>query len=228
MTDPDSRAERRRDGGGVARGGPRTRPPTIVFDLGGVLIDWNPRHLYRQLFDDTDQMERFLAEVTTSDWNRELDAGRPFAEGVAWLAAAHPGERERIEAYHARWDEMLGGPIEAGVAVLADLRAAGAKLYALSNWSAETFQLTRDRFPFLDWFDGVLISGEVGLTKPDPRLFRLLAERFGLEPRETVFVDDQPANVEAAQRLGFTAIRFQSGDQLRRELEALGALDRVA
>lgn len=228
MADARSRAEWERERGGVAAGGPRARPPTIVFDLGGVLIDWDPRHLYRRMFDDTDRMERFLAEVATSDWNRAQDAGRPFAEGVALLAAAHPEAREWIEAYHLRWAEMLGDPIETAVAVLAELRAAGARLYVLSNWSAETFPLARARYPFLDWFDGILISGEVGLTKPDARVFRLLAERFGLEPHETVFIDDQAANVEAAERLGFMAIRFEGGEQLRRALEALGALDRVA
>jgi 2-haloacid dehalogenase len=203
--------------------GPRSAS-AVVFDLGGVLIDWDPRHLYRQLFDDLDEMERFLAEVTTAEWNLQQDAGRPFAEAVALLIEAHPERRELIEAFHTRWPEMLAGAIDEAVQVLADVHAAGVPVYALSNWSAETFPLTHDRFPFLDWFDGVVISGELGVVKPDPRIFQHLIDRFGLVPRQSVFIDDQPANVEAAARLGFTAIQFVNAAQLRRELEALGLL----
>lgn len=198
---------------------------SVVFDLGGVLIEWNPRHLYRQLFDDEDAMERFLVEVTSPEWNRRQDAGRPWAEAIAELVAAHPEQRELIVAYRARWHEMLGGPIEGSLDVLADVRSTGRAVYALSNWSAETFAQARGTFPFLDWFDGLLISGEVGLVKPDPRIFELLAARFGIAPEETVLVDDQAENVNAAARLGFVAIRFCDAPQLRRDLEAIGVLD---
>ena len=197
---------------------------TVVFDLGGVLIDWDPRHLYRRLFDDEDEMERFLAEVATMEWNRQQDAGRPWLEAIADLVAAHPHHQARIEAYRERWLEMLAGPITESLAVLSDVRAAGLSVYALSNWSAETFPLARDAYPFLDSFDGVLISGEVGVVKPDPRIFELLIERFALVPQETVFVDDQPVNVTAASQLGFRALQFQDAAGLRRDLEALGAL----
>ncbi len=201
-------------------------PPisAVVFDLGGVLIDWDPRHLYRGLFDDAGEMETFLAEVTTAAWNTEQDAGRPWSEGIAQLVAAHPHHEALIRAYHERWPEMLAGAIDGTVDVLAEVRAAGYPVYALSNWSAETFPATRERFPFLDWFDGIVISGELGVTKPDPRLFRHLIERFALPVRETVFIDDQPANIEAAARLGFRAIRFEGADRLRRELVRLGVL----
>lgn len=196
----------------------------VVFDLGGVLIDWDPRHLYRQLFADTEDMERFLAEVATVEWNRTLDAGRSWTEAVDELVAAHPERRALIEAYHARWPEMLGGEIEGTVGVLAEVRAAGLPVYALSNWASTTFQVTRDRFPFLDWFDGVVISGEVGAAKPDNRIFEALIERYDLVPERAVFIDDLPANVQAAEAMGFRTIRFQGADELRRSLTALAVL----
>ena len=158
------------------------RPTTVVFDLGGVLIEWDPRHLYRQLFDDPGEMESFLAEVTTAEWNARQDAGRPWAEGVDLLVAEHPQRRELIEAFHRRWPEMLAGEIPGTVDVLADLRAAGVRLVALSNWSAEMFPIARERFDFLAWFEGIVISGDVGVNKPDRRIFDHLAEQFGIEP----------------------------------------------
>jgi 2-haloacid dehalogenase len=200
------------------------KPTAVVFDLGGVLIDWNPRYLYRTLFDDEAEMEAFLAEVTTQEWNAQQDAGRPWSEAVEELAALHPDRRELIEAYWRRWPETLGDAIEGTVEILRELRDAGARVYALSNWSAETFPLARPRFPFLEWFDGILISGEVKLAKPDPRIFAALLERFALEPGSTVFVDDSAANVRAAGVAGLIAIRFTDAPQLRREVSALGLL----
>ncbi len=200
-------------------------PSTVVFDLGGVLIDWDPRHLYRQLFDDPAEMETFLAQVTTPEWNAAQDAGRPWAEAVADLAAAHPQHRALIEAFHERWPETVAGPIAGTVDVLAELRATGVRLLVLSNWSAETFPTARSRFGFLSWFDGVVISGDVGSIKPDPRIFEHLMEQHSVLPQETVFVDDQAANVEAAARLGFVAVLFREATALRHELEALGLLE---
>jgi 2-haloacid dehalogenase len=195
----------------------------VVFDLGGVLIDWDPRYLYRTLFrGDEEAMERFLAEVCTAEWNHQQDAGRPWIEAVEVLVRDHPDERELIEAYHLRWSEMLGGPIQETVDVLADLRASGVGLYALSNWSAETFPIARRRYPFLAWFDQIVISGEVGFCKPDPRLFQHLLTGHGLEPTSTVFVDDSDANVAAAARLGMVAIPFRGAAALRAELRSLG------
>ncbi len=199
-----------------------------MFDLGGVLIDWDPRYLYRSLFDDEAEMEAFLAEVTTSEWNAAQDAGRPWSEAVEVLATEHPHRRSLIEAYWRRWVETLGGPIEGSVAILDDLRGRGLRLYALSNWSAETFPLARPRFPFLDWFDGILISGEARLTKPDPRIFAHLLERFALEPETTVFIDDSEVNVRAAANAGLVPIRFIDPAQLRRELARLGLLEATA
>ncbi|HTF59884.1 MAG TPA: HAD family phosphatase [Actinomycetes bacterium] len=200
----------------------------MVFDLGGVLIDWDPRHLYRKLLADEAAVEEFLATVCTPEWNAELDRGRPFAEGVAELVERHPEHAAAIAAYHERWPEMVAGDIPGTVEVLAELRAAGVPLYALTNWSAETFAITRGRFEFLEWFDGLLVSGEERVTKPDPAIFQLLLDRFGLDPTATVFVDDSEANVAAARRLGFDAIRFTGHEELRRELVARRLLPRSA
>jgi 2-haloacid dehalogenase len=200
----------------------------VVFDLGGVLIEWDPRHLYRKLLADEAAVEEFLATVCTPEWNAELDRGRPFAEGVAELVERHPEHAAAIAAYHERWPEMVAGDIPGTVEVLAELRAAGVPLYALTNWSAETFAITRGRFEFLEWFDGLLVSGEERVTKPDPAIFQLLLDRFGLDPTATVFVDDSAANVAAARRLGFDAIRFTGHEELRRELVARRLLPRSA
>lgn len=202
-------------------------PTTVVFDLGGVLVDWDPRYLYRRLFDDPDEMESFLAEVTTLEWNAHQDAGRPWAEAIELLVAEHPERRELIEAFHRRWPEMLAGEIEGTVDVLAELRTAGVRLVALSNWSAEMFPVARARFDFLDWFEGIVISGDVGVNKPDRRIFEHLVERFSLEPAATLFIDDSPANVAAATALGFRAIQFTDALALRRELVRVGLLRAV-
>lgn len=187
----------------------------VIFDLGGVLIDWNPRHLYRTLFDDEDAMEWFLAEVCTGVWNAEQDAGRPFEDGVAELAGRYPEFRPLIEAYWRRWPEMVSGPIEGSVALLDELRGADCELHALTNWSAETFALTRPRFAFLEWFETILVSAEVGLIKPDPRIFARLVERIGRRPRECVYVDDSRPNVVMAEHMGFDTIHYRDPGQLR-------------
>ena len=204
--------------------GDATPPTTVIFDLGAVLIDWNPRYLYRSLIDDPDEMERFLAEVTTQAWNHEQDRGRTWRAAVDELVAVHPQHAHLIRAYHERWPEMLGGPIQDTVDLLAELRDAGVELYALSNWSTETYPIALERYPFLRWFRGVVISGEVGAAKPEPAAYLALVERYGVVPEASVFIDDQPANVEAARELGFRAIRFTDPASLRDELEALGLL----
>jgi 2-haloacid dehalogenase len=200
----------------------RTRIETVAFDLGGVLIDWNPRHLYRRLLDDEAAIERFLAEVCTPEWNATLDAGHPFTDGVAQLVREHPEQAGLIEAYWSRWPEMLGGCFTETLKIMRRLRAEGIPIYALSNWSNETFASTRDRFPFLDEFDGILLSGQVGVGKPDPAIFRRFLERFGLTAESTVFIDDNPANVAVAQSLGLQALLFRNAAQVRLELQGLG------
>lgn len=196
-----------------------TAPDTVVFDLGGVLIDWNPRHLYRKLFPQEEAMEAFLAEVCNGAWNVEQDRGRPFAEATALLVARHPDQRAMIEAYFARWSEMLNGPIHGTVALLETLHARGVPLYALTNWSAETWVVARPMFPFLERFRGILVSGEVGLIKPDPAIYRRLAGDFALTPERSVFIDDSLPNVRAAADLGFHAHHFRSPETLRRFLD---------
>jgi len=197
-----------------------------VFDLGGVLIDWNPRYLYRKLFHgDEAAMEHFLATVCTTSWNLQQDAGRPFAEACAALKREHPAQTEFIDAWFHRQAEMVTGPIMGTVNILAELRARGVPLYALSNWSSETFPIARKRFEFLEWFQGILISGEVGLVKPDPRIFQLFLETHGVNPLQAVYVDDLKHNADAAAAQGMHAIHFTGPAALRSELVNLGLLD---
>ncbi len=197
----------------------------VVFDVGGVLIDWNPRHLYRRLFDgDERAMEAFLARVCTPAWNLAQDAGRPFADGVAELVARFPAEAELIAAYDARWEEMVAGAIEGTVAILQALAARGVPLYALTNFSTEKFALCRARFAFLDAFAGIVVSGAIGVVKPDRAIYDHLVGVFGLDRGRCLFVDDSAANVEGARAAGLEAIRFVSPDRLRRDLAARGLL----
>jgi 2-haloacid dehalogenase len=196
-----------------------------VFDLGGVLIDWDPRHLYRKLFRGDDAaMERFLDTVCTPSWNIQQDAGRPFAEACAVLKSKHAEHSAMIDAWPRRFDEMLAGPITGTLEVLAELRARGVPLYALSNWSAETYPCAVRRFEFLKWFQGVLISGQARLVKPDPRIYELFCETHGVEPGQAVYIDDQKRNVAAAAGVGMHAIHFSDPPALRRELVKLGLL----
>lgn len=197
----------------------------VVFDLGGVLIEWNPRHLYRKLFaGDEAGMERFLAEVCSPAWNLALDEGRGFDESVRLLTETHPHHGPMIAAYRDRWVEMLDGQIEGSVKILEELKGRGIPLYALTNWSHETFPLARELFPFLGWFQGILVSGEEKLIKPDPRIYQLLMERFGLSAGDLVYIDDNPGNARAATDLGMHGLHFTGPEQLRRDLAGLGLL----
>lgn len=202
-----------------------SRRRVVVFDLGGVLIDWNPRYLYRKLFaGDEGAMESFLANVCTTEWNERQDAGRTFADALADLLPEHADKADLIAAFGKRFDEMIAGAVEGSVDILAELKRAGVPRYALTNWSAETFPPQRRRFPFLSWFDGIVVSGEEGVVKPDPQIFRILLERYRIDAREAVFIDDNPANAEAAATLGIHGIHFRSPEHLRRELERLELL----
>jgi 2-haloacid dehalogenase len=197
----------------------------VVFDLGGVLLQWNPRFLYRKLFPGDEQaMEDFLATVCTQEWNERQDAGRPFAAGVGELVAKHADKTHLIEAFRARFNEMIPAAIDGSVEILLELSRAGVPLYALTNFSAETFPSQRARFAFLSAFDGIVVSGEEGVIKPDPRIFRILLERYAIEPAHAVFVDDNAANAVAATALGMHGFHFRSPRQLRDELVALGLL----
>jgi 2-haloacid dehalogenase len=204
---------------------PDTKIRAVIFDFGGVLLDWNPRHLYRKLLnDDPDAVEKFLTEIGFSEWNLQQDKGRPFAEAVSELSAKFPHHGELIAAFHQRWDETIAGPIQGTVDILRTLKDAGYALYGLSNWSAETFYRINANYDFLTWFDTIVISGEVKLIKPDPQIFELLLERTGRTPQECVFIDDVLANVEGARKVGITAIQFESPAQLEAELRRLNVL----
>ena len=185
-------------------------PPvrTLVLDLGGVVVDWDPRHLYRKLFAGEEAaMEHFLANVCTGEWNEAQDAGRPFSTAIAELQARHPEHRDMIAAFWERWDEMLTGPVDGAPALLRDLAAAGVPVYALSNWSAETWPRARARFDFWDCFEGIVLSGEVGLAKPDAAVFRHLLETHALDASTTLFVDDMERNVAAARAVRGPVLR---------------------
>lgn len=197
---------------------------SVVFDLGGVLIDWNPRYLYRRLFSTEGEMEYFLAEVCTPEWNRELDRGRSFSEATAALQARYPRYAIEIEAYRVRWPEMLGGPIEGTVEILEELRERGYSLYALTNFSAEAFPVARGRYGFLEYFEEIVVSGEEGMVKPDPGIYTRLIDRTGLDPAAALFVDDLPENVVAAEGFGFTGVTFRDPAGLRRNLRQKGLL----
>jgi 2-haloacid dehalogenase len=201
------------------------RRSVAIFDLGGVLLDWNPRHLYRKLFNgDEAAMELFLATVCTTEWNQRQDAGRTFAEGTRALLPQHSDKMALIEAFGKRFDEMIAGEIDGAVEMLSEVRQRGIPLYAITNWSAETFPQQRQRFAFLSWFDGIVVSGMEGVIKPDPHIFRILFERHGVVPESAVFIDDVAANAAVATALGMHGIHFRSPDQLRHELVAVGLL----
>jgi 2-haloacid dehalogenase len=197
----------------------------IIFDFGGVLIDWNPRYLYRKFFDGDDaSMERFLTEVGFTEWNLQQDIGRPFADGVADLCKRFPAYAGLIQVYDERWEESIAGPIEPTIRILRRLKHAGCRLHGLSNWSVEKFEIARLKYEFFRLFDTILVSGEVKLVKPDPRIYAVLLERIGRKPEECLFVDDSLVNITTADQLGFNAIHFQSPEKLEDELRSLGIL----
>lgn len=205
--------------------GVQPKRSVAIFDLGGVLLDWNPRYLYRKLFDgDEAAMEHFLATVCTTEWNERQDAGRSFADATRELLPRHADKIELIEAFGKRFDEMIRGTIDGTVEVLSEVKQRGVPIYAITNWSAETFPPQHARFPFLSWFDGIVVSGLEGVIKPAPRIFHILFERYRVAPESAVFIDDVAANAAAASELGIYGIHFRSPDQLRRELAAVGIL----
>ncbi|MFD0766391.1 HAD family hydrolase [Mucilaginibacter lutimaris] len=196
---------------------------TIIFDLGAVLIDWNPRYLYSKIFSSEEEMAAFLANIATPDWNEEQDAGRPLQEGTDLLVAQHPHHETNIRAFYTRWDEMLGDAIEGTVEILKKLKDSGKyKIYALTNWSAETFPVALERYHFLSWFDGIVVSGTEKMRKPAPAFYRLLLDRYKVTPKKALFIDDNLRNVLAAEKLGIKSIHFTSPESLKRDLEILG------
>lgn len=191
----------------------------IIFDLGAVLIDWHPKHLYKKIFSNEADMDHFLENVCTSAWNEEQDGGRSLKEATELLVAEFPDQEEYIRAYYGRWEEMLAGAIDGTVNIFKRLKDSGKyKIYALSNWSAETYPIAVKRFEFLNWFDGVVVSGAEKLRKPFPEFYQLLLDRYNLKAEEALFIDDNLRNVEAARDLGIESIHFQSPEQLEKEL----------
>lgn len=197
----------------------------IIFDLGGVLIDWNPDYVFDKLFDDPQKKQHFFQNICTPDWNEEQDAGRSIKEATANLVQQHPEWKEYIEAYYGRWEEMLGGPIPGTVAIFRKLKEGGRyRFYALTNWSAELFPVALQRYDFLHWFHGRVVSGEEKMRKPAAEFYQLLLQRYNLQPQETLFIDDNLRNIRAAEALGINSIRFVSPEQLEQELVQAGIL----
>ncbi len=197
----------------------------IVFDLGGVLVDWNPRYLYEKIFNTEEEMDWFLGNICTSDWNSKQDAGRTIAEATQILLARHPEYEREIRAYYDRWTEMFSGQIEGTVQILDRLKQRGNyRLLALTNWSGETFPTARKLFNFLSWFEGIVVSGDEKLIKPDLRIYQLLFERYGIEPEQSIFIDDTLSNVETANLLGMTALHFTDPMMLELRLKQKGIL----
>lgn len=198
---------------------------TVLFDLGRVLLDWNPRYYYARFYagDDTG-LDRFLAEVVSASWIREMDAGKPAARAIAERSRMFPQHANLIGRWSEGWPHMMPGPIEGSVALLERLRDAGRRLFALTNFSTETWPRARARFDFLAWFEDVVVSGELGITKPDPAIYRVAIERCALTPGRTLFVDDMPDNVAAARALGFEAVLFTTPERLSDDLTRYGLL----
>jgi 2-haloacid dehalogenase len=197
---------------------------TVIFDLGGVLLDWNPRYLYRKLIADEAACEHFLSEVCHPDWNIAQDAGRSFADGEAEAIGRHPDKAELIRAWHARFDEMIPDAIQGTVDILEHLHGRGVPLYALTNFSNETFRKTRPRFPFFDRFRGIVVSGDEKMLKPDARIYRVLCDRYAVDPKEAVFIDDSLKNAEGAGAVGIHGLHFQGPEKLAKDLSTLGLL----
>jgi 2-haloacid dehalogenase len=198
---------------------------TLVFDLGGVLVDWNPDYLYATLIPDEEERRWFLSTICTPDWNEEQDGGRSLKDGTDLLVKKYPEHESSIRAFYDRWEEMLGGPIHATVEIFRELKEkTDLKLYALTNWSAETFPIALEQYEFLHWFDGRLVSGEEKIRKPMPEIYQRLIGRFGIDPKKAIYVDDNLRNVVPAREEGFYGIYFRSPEQFRAELVELGVL----
>ena len=198
----------------------------VVFDIGNVLIHWDPRALYARIFDSEAEVDWFLTHVCTADWNLEQDRGRSFEAAVAEAVARHPDHAEAIAAYNHRWQETILGPIDGTVRILEELKARGTPLYAITNFNQHKFRETLERFPFLrPSFRDIVVSGEEGVVKPDPAIYRLLLDRNGLEASSSLFIDDSPKNVTGAEAVGMKAHHFTTPEALRAELAGLGLLD---
>jgi 2-haloacid dehalogenase len=198
---------------------------TVIFDLGGVLIDWNPKHLYRKILKSEEEVDWFLENVCTSEWNDQQDAGRSFEEATKELITKHPNWEEAIMAWYGRWQETIKGPIEETVEILESIKESKRfRLYALTNWSAETFPWALDNFSFLHWFEGIVVSGVEKTRKPFPDFYQILFDRYKVNPATAIFIDDNIKNVDGAQKIGLPTIHFKDPSLLRKQLTELGIL----
>jgi 2-haloacid dehalogenase len=198
---------------------------TIIFDLGAVLIDWDPRHLYRKIFKTEDEITWFLENICTHDWNEKQDAGRSFAEATDELLEKFPEHEFAIRAWYGRWQETIKGPIQGTVDILKEIKDQDThKLYALTNWSAETFPWALEKFDFLQWFEGIVVSGHEKTRKPFPEFFQILFDRYQVNPKNSLFIDDNKRNIEGGLALDLPGIHFQSPEQLRTELIKAGVI----
>ena len=195
----------------------------IIFDYGGVLLDWNPHYLYDPYFGDNEKAEWFLQNICTYEWNAQHDNGKPIAEGTAELIALHPEWEKEIRMYYDDFMRMMGGQIPGMEELVKDLKAKGYRVFGLSNWSVETFSQVRHVYPVLDLMEDMVISGIERIMKPDHRIFELALNRFGIKAEETVFIDDNPNNVQAACKVGIHGVLFQSKDLLLSKLFAIFA-----
>jgi 2-haloacid dehalogenase len=196
----------------------------VIFDVGGVLIDWNPKYLYSKLLADEAAIEAYLDEIGFNAWNLALDEGGRWEPAIAELVAKFPHHKDLIEAAHLRWHEMLGGDIPGTVDILKRLADAGVPLYAITNYSSEKFIETVERFPFFALFRDIVVSGDEKLLKPEAAIFRMCLDRNGLKAQECVFIDDVARNIDGARAVGIDAILFESPEQLERDLQARGLL----
>ena len=197
----------------------------VIFDLGGVLIDWNPRYLYQKIWEEEKKVDWFLSEICDSDWNEEQDAGRSLLEGTVIKIQEYPEHAEPIKAYYDRWEEMLGGVIQETVDIFEEIKSTGQhNLYALTNWSAETFPIAEARYPFLKKFEGIVVSGLEKNRKPFHSFYQLMLQRYDLDPQECAFIDDNMRNIQAAQELGIHAIHYINPILLRDKLSMLNIL----
>jgi 2-haloacid dehalogenase len=198
---------------------------TIIFDLGGVLIDWNPKYLYRKIFNTEQEVEWFLNNICTSEWNDQQDAGRSFEDATKELIAKHPDWEPAISAWYGRWQETIKGPIEETVKILSSIKDSQRfRLYALTNWSSETFPWAYNTFTFLHWFHGIVVSGNENTRKPFPEFYQILFDRYNVDPLNSLFIDDNIKNIQGAQAVGLQTIHFQSPEQVKAELIGKGIL----
>lgn len=188
---------------------------TLVFDFGGVLVDWNPHYLYDPYFGSEAKATWFLDNICTNEWNSQMDGGKPFREGISELSARFPEYEHEIEIFFSRWIEMMGAEIEGMYGLLQEFRSKGYRLYGLTNWSAETFCQVRDVYPIFRLLDGIVVSGEEHCIKPSPEIYRILLERYGLEAGNCIFIDDRQPNIDGAKAVGMDGLLFTNAEELR-------------